>query len=450
MAKANVKADAKTASPALPGPQPSLTAKVRRRSASARQGERRQASRLPAGRDRGGAGRGGRCPAREALRPCARHPGDLGSRRARAQPQERRPDDPPRQARGVHRAVGLGQVVARLRHDLCRGAAPLRRVALGLCPPVPGDDAEARRRPDRRALARHLHRAEDHLEEPALDGRHGHRDLRLHAPALGAGRHPLLAGHRPADREPDRAARWSTGCWRCRRRRRLYLLAPVVRGRKGEYRKEIAEFQKKGFQRLQDRRRATTPIDDVPTLDKKLKHDIDVVVDRIVVRPDIARAPGRIRSRPRWNSPTASPSSSSPTRREGGADARAHHLLVATSPARSRASRSPRSSRGCSPSTIPSAPARPAAASATRCGSTPTSSIPDGPEPEARRHRALGEIDLALLRPDPRRARQALQGFTATDALAEPAGEGPRRHPVRLGRRSRSASPTTTACAPTR
>ena len=40
-------------------------------------------------------------------------------------------------------------------------------------------------------------------QQPALDGRHGHRDLRLHAPALGAGRHPLLARDRPADREPD-------------------------------------------------------------------------------------------------------------------------------------------------------------------------------------------------------------------------------------------------------
>ncbi|GJE46567.1 excinuclease ABC subunit UvrA [Methylobacterium soli] len=67
---------------------------------------------------------------------------------------------------------------------------------------------------------------------------------------------------------------------------RLYLLAPVVRGRKGEYRKEIAEFQKKGFQRLRIDGEQYS-IDDVPKLDKKLKHDIDVVVDRIVVRPDI-------------------------------------------------------------------------------------------------------------------------------------------------------------------
>ncbi|WP_375408738.1 excinuclease ABC subunit UvrA [uncultured Methylobacterium sp.] len=68
---------------------------------------------------------------------------------------------------------------------------------------------------------------------------------------------------------------------------RLYLLAPVVRGRKGEYRKEIAEFQKKGFQRLRVDGEYYA-IDDAPKLDKKLKHDIDVVVDRIVVRADIA------------------------------------------------------------------------------------------------------------------------------------------------------------------
>ncbi|WP_112664219.1 excinuclease ABC subunit UvrA [Microvirga flavescens] len=67
---------------------------------------------------------------------------------------------------------------------------------------------------------------------------------------------------------------------------RLFLLAPVVRGRKGEYRKEIAEFQKKGFQRLKIDGEYYA-IDEAPALDKKFKHDIDVVVDRIVVRSDI-------------------------------------------------------------------------------------------------------------------------------------------------------------------
>jgi excinuclease ABC subunit A len=68
---------------------------------------------------------------------------------------------------------------------------------------------------------------------------------------------------------------------------RLFLLAPVVRGRKGEYRKELAEFLKRGFQRVKIDG-TFHDIADAPALDKKLKHDIDVVVDRLVIRPDIA------------------------------------------------------------------------------------------------------------------------------------------------------------------
>ncbi|MGM4981068.1 excinuclease ABC subunit UvrA [Rhizobium sp. SG570] len=68
---------------------------------------------------------------------------------------------------------------------------------------------------------------------------------------------------------------------------RLYILAPLVRGRKGEYKKELAELMKKGFQRVKVDGQFYE-IADVPALDKKYKHDIDVVVDRIVVRPDMA------------------------------------------------------------------------------------------------------------------------------------------------------------------
>jgi excinuclease ABC subunit A len=67
---------------------------------------------------------------------------------------------------------------------------------------------------------------------------------------------------------------------------RLYLLAPIVRGRKGEYRKELAELQKKGFQRVKINGEFYE-IAEAPKLDKKYKHDIDVVVDRIVVRKDM-------------------------------------------------------------------------------------------------------------------------------------------------------------------
>jgi excinuclease ABC subunit A len=67
---------------------------------------------------------------------------------------------------------------------------------------------------------------------------------------------------------------------------RLYLLAPVVRGRKGEYRKELAEWQKAGFTRVRIDGKFFE-IEAAPALDKKYKHDIEVVVDRIVVRAGI-------------------------------------------------------------------------------------------------------------------------------------------------------------------
>ncbi|WP_091147239.1 excinuclease ABC subunit UvrA [Novosphingobium sp. CF614] len=67
---------------------------------------------------------------------------------------------------------------------------------------------------------------------------------------------------------------------------RLYLLAPAVRGRKGEYRKELAEWQKAGYTRVRIDGEMHA-IEDAPALDKKYKHDIEVVVDRIAVKPGI-------------------------------------------------------------------------------------------------------------------------------------------------------------------
>jgi excinuclease ABC subunit A len=67
---------------------------------------------------------------------------------------------------------------------------------------------------------------------------------------------------------------------------RLYLLAPIVRGRKGEYRKELADLQKRGFQRVKVDGKLHE-IDEVPALDKKRKHDIEVVVDRLVLKPGL-------------------------------------------------------------------------------------------------------------------------------------------------------------------
>ncbi|MBL4667621.1 MAG: excinuclease ABC subunit UvrA, partial [Sneathiella sp.] len=68
--------------------------------------------------------------------------------------------------------------------------------------------------------------------------------------------------------------------------KRMYLMAPIVRGRKGEYRKEFAELRKKGFQRVKVDGEIYE-IEDIPELDKKVKHHIDVVVDRIVLADDM-------------------------------------------------------------------------------------------------------------------------------------------------------------------
>ena len=67
---------------------------------------------------------------------------------------------------------------------------------------------------------------------------------------------------------------------------RIYLLAPVVRGRKGEYRRELKDLQKRGFQRVKVDGEMYE-IDEVPALNKKIKHDIEAVVDRLVLRGDL-------------------------------------------------------------------------------------------------------------------------------------------------------------------
>ncbi|MDQ7248213.1 excinuclease ABC subunit UvrA [Dongia sedimenti] len=67
---------------------------------------------------------------------------------------------------------------------------------------------------------------------------------------------------------------------------RLYVLAPIVRGRKGEYKKELVDLQKRGFQRVRVDGKIYE-IGEAPNLNKKLKHDIEVVVDRVAVKPGI-------------------------------------------------------------------------------------------------------------------------------------------------------------------
>ena len=165
---------------------------------------------------------------------------------------------------------------------------------------------------------------------------------------------------------------------------RLYLTAPVVRGRKGEYRKEIADYMKRGFQRLKVDGEFYE-IADAPALDKKLKHDIEVVVDRIVVRPDMAArlaesfetaleladglAVVELADAP---APTSPRMRGEVERSEGeglGAARETKSSSPRNSPARCRASPLPRSSPGSSRSTTRTAPARSAAGSARSSGS---------------------------------------------------------------------------------
>ena len=290
---------------------------------------------------------------------------------------------PAREPDGDHRPVGIGQVEPRLRHHLCRGPAPLRGVAQRLRAPVPRDDAEARRRAYRRPVAGDLDRAEDDVEEPALDGRDGHRNLRLHAPAVGARRRALLARHRPADRGAAGQPDGRPGDGAARR------LAPLS-ARAGRARPQGRVSQ--GAGRVAEGRLHPRP------------HRRRILRDRgrAGARQEIQarhRGGGRPHRRARGHRGAArrqlrdraqarrGPRLPRPRRPAGRARAIVGHearlsappaasSFPRSSPARSAASPSPRSSRGCSASTRRRAPAPPATASARNWCSTRTSSSP--------------------------------------------------------------------------
>ena len=67
---------------------------------------------------------------------------------------------------------------------------------------------------------------------------------------------------------------------------KIYILSPIVRDRKGEYKKEIEELKKKGFQRIKIDK-IVYDIDEVPRLKKNFKHNIDVIIDRLVIKKNI-------------------------------------------------------------------------------------------------------------------------------------------------------------------
>ncbi len=130
---------------------------------------------------------------------------------AGAQPQGHLPGPAEGRPDRLHRPFRLREILARLRHDLRRGPAPLRRVPLGLRAAVPRPDGQAGRGLHRGPVPRGLDRPEVDLEEPALDRGHHHRGLRLPPAALrarGPGALPgVQADHLPAEPAADRRPR---------------------------------------------------------------------------------------------------------------------------------------------------------------------------------------------------------------------------------------------------
>ena len=181
-----------------------------------------------------------------------------------------------------HRALRLREVEPCLRHDLRRGPAPLRRVALGLRAPVPADDGEARRRLDRRALSPAI----------SIDQKTTSRNprstvgtvteiydyLRLLYARVGRPHCPIcgrpIAGQ-SVDSIVEQILALPEGT-------RFTVNAPVVRDRKGEYRDLFESLRNEGFTRVKVDGEQHL-LEEPPALDKKFKHTIEVVVDRLVM-----------------------------------------------------------------------------------------------------------------------------------------------------------------------
>ena len=225
-------------------------------------------------------------------------------------------DLPARLPDRLHRAVRLRQVQPGVRHDLRRGPAPLRRVAVGVRPPVPRPDGQARRRLHRGPLARRSRSTRS--PRPRTRARPSARSPR--STTTSACSTPAPAGRtarsaaRPIERQTpqqivDRVLALEEGT-------RFQVLAPVIRGRKGEYVELFRQLQTQGFSRARVDGE-THPLDDPPKLDKQKKHTIEVVVDRLAVKAS-SQAPadrlGRDRAQPGRRAGASSTSSTSPAK----------------------------------------------------------------------------------------------------------------------------------------
>ena len=233
------------------------------------------------GEDRGSSGEEGvaRGMARENL---------VVAGRAGAQPQEHHRHDTAEQARRDHGPERFGQIVARLRHDLRRGAAPLRRESLssyarqfleqmekpdvdsieGLSPAISIDQKTSSRNP--RSTVGTITEIHDYLR--VLFARAGEP----HCPGCGR-----RISRQTVAQIVDRLRGAGEGT-------RLEILAPVVRGRKGEHRALLGKLMREGFTRV----RVDGEVRELEpglSLEKTKKHTIEVVVDRLKVKAGVER-----------------------------------------------------------------------------------------------------------------------------------------------------------------
>ena len=273
----------------------------------------------------------------------------------------------------LHRAVRLGQVQPGLRHDLRRGPAALRRVAVGLRPAVPRADGQARRRLHRGPVARPSRSTRSRptatRARPSGTITEVYDYLRLLYARAGRPHCPVCG--KPIARQTpqqivDRVLELDEGT-------RFQVLAPVVRGRKGEYAELFRELQTKGFSRARVDGTVIS-LAEPPKLKKQEKHTIEVVVDRLRVK---ASAKRRLTD----SVETALGLSGGlvlldfvdlPENDPHRERTFSEHLACLDDDLVVRGARS----RGRSRSTRPTAPARPAPASAPGWRSTPSSSCP--------------------------------------------------------------------------
>ena len=192
----------------------------------------------------------------------------------------------------LHRGERLGKEFAGLRHPLCRGTAALRREPVELRPAVPRPDAQARRRSDCRPEPVDLDLAEIRRPEPALDRRHRSPRFTTTCGCSMPGWARAIARSAAGRSPPRPASRSSSRSPPCRPARRLLVLAPLIRRQKGEYRDLFEDLLKQGFVRARVDGRVVRLSDDL-RLDRQMRHDIDVVVDRLVAGPKIRSAAGR-------------------------------------------------------------------------------------------------------------------------------------------------------------